>query len=100
VSRLQIRNAVLILTLQFCLAICGSQVTEDNLVPAYIAIVFAFIFVAFYPIGFLGVNFLYSQEVITTRYRAPASGVSTATHWISAFVVACKSPLPEPSGSG
>lgn len=75
---------------QFCLAICGSQVTDDNLVPAYIAIVFAFIFVAFYPIGFLGVNFLYSQEVITTRYRAPASGISTAVHWLSAFVVARK----------
>jgi len=82
--------------IQFCLAICGSQVTEDNLVPAYIAIVFAFVFVAFYPIGFLGVNFLYSQEVITTRYRAPASGVSTAVHWLSAFVVACKShPAPQ-----
>ena len=50
---------------------------------------FAFVFVFFYPIGFLGVNFLYSQEVITTRYRAPASGISTAVHWLSAFVVAC-----------
>jgi len=40
--------------------------------------------------GFLGVNFLYSQEVITTRYRAPASGISTATHWLSAFVIVCK----------
>ncbi|WWD03191.1 hypothetical protein V865_001238 [Kwoniella europaea PYCC6329] len=80
-------------TCMFCLAICGSQVTDDNLVPAYVAIVFAFIFVAFYPIGFLGVNFLYSQEVITTRYRAPASGISTAVHWLSAFVVALTTPI-------
>ncbi|WWD21820.1 hypothetical protein CI109_106308 [Kwoniella shandongensis] len=79
--------------MSFALAICGSQVTEDNLVPAYVAIAFAFIFVAFYPIGFLGVNFLYSQEVITTRYRAPASGVSTAVHWLSAFVVALTTPI-------
>ncbi|WWC69816.1 uncharacterized protein I206_103759 [Kwoniella pini CBS 10737] len=77
----------------FALAICGSQVTDDNLVPAYVAIVFAFLFVAFYPIGFLGVNFLYSQEVITTRYRAPASGISTAVHWLSAFVVALTTPI-------
>lgn len=83
-----------ILTSQFSLAICGSQVTEDNLTPAYVAIVFAFLFVAFYPIGFLGVNFLYSQEVISTRYRAPASGISTAVHWLSAFVVACESLPP------
>ena len=68
--------------------------TDDNLTPAYVAIVFAFLFVAFYPIGFLGVNFLYSQEVISTRYRAPASGISTAVHWLSAFVVACEFDLP------
>jgi hypothetical protein len=79
---------------QFCLAICGSQVTDDNLAPAYVAIVFAFLFVLFYPIGFLGVNFLYSQEVITTRYRAPASGISTAVHWLTAFAVARKSCPP------
>lgn len=78
---------------QFCLAICGSQVSKENLVPAYIAIVFAFVFVAFFPMGFLGVNFLYSQEVITTRYRAPASGISTATHWLSVFVIVLTTPI-------
>lgn len=38
-------------------------------------------------------NWLYSQEVISTRYRAPASGVSTAVHWLAAFVVALTTPL-------
>ncbi|OCF34420.1 hypothetical protein I317_03526 [Kwoniella heveanensis CBS 569] len=77
----------------FSLAICGSQVTDNNLVPAYVAIAFAFIYVAFYPIGFLGINFLYSQEVIPTRYRAPASGISTSVHWIAAFTVALTTPI-------
>ncbi|WWC88940.1 uncharacterized protein L201_003855 [Kwoniella dendrophila CBS 6074] len=91
--RLLMTSAAGMTCCMFAMAICGSQVTDDNLTPAYVAIVFAFIFVAFYPIGFLGVNFLYSQEVITTRYRAPASGVSTAVHWLAAWVVALTTPL-------
>lgn len=35
----------------FAIGICGSQVTPGNLTPAYVAIAFAFLFVAFYPLG-------------------------------------------------
>ncbi|WWC61533.1 uncharacterized protein I303_104117 [Kwoniella dejecticola CBS 10117] len=77
----------------FCLAICGSQVSDDRLAPAYAGVVFAFIFLFFLPIGYLGVNFLYCQEIITSRYRAPASGISTATHWLTAFAVSLTTPL-------
>jgi hypothetical protein len=77
-------------THQFCLAITGSQVSETHLGPAYAGVVFAFLFVLFYPLGFLGVNFLYSQEVISTPYRAPASGMSIATHWLTSFAVSCE----------
>lgn len=77
----------------FCLAICGSQVKAGHLGPAYAGVVFAFIFVIFYPIGFLGPNYVYSQEVITTRYRAPASGLSIGTHWLTSFTVSLTTPL-------
>ncbi|GFZ43842.1 hypothetical protein JCM24511_01562 [Saitozyma sp. JCM 24511] len=75
------------------LAICGALTSPDRLGPAYAAIAFVFLFVVFLPIGYLGINFLYCQEVISTRYRAPASGISTATHWTSAFVVAFATPF-------
>jgi MFS family permease len=72
----------------FCLAICGSQTRPDRLGAAYAAIVFVFIFLIFLPLAYLGVNFLYCQEVISTRYRAPAGGISTAVLWLTQFVLA------------
>ncbi|ORY30768.1 general substrate transporter [Naematelia encephala] len=77
----------------FCLAICGSQVSAERRAPAYAGVVFAFIFVIFYPIGFLGPNYVYSQEIITTRFRAPASGLSIGVHWLTSFTVSLTTPL-------
>ncbi|BEI80669.1 hypothetical protein CcaverHIS002_0111980 [Cutaneotrichosporon cavernicola] len=77
----------------FVLAICGSQTTATNLAPAYVAIVFVFIFLFFLPLAFLGVNFLYCQEIISTPFRAPAGGISSATLWLSQFVLALTTPL-------
>ncbi|GFZ42295.1 hypothetical protein JCM24511_00009 [Saitozyma sp. JCM 24511] len=76
----------------FSLAICASQVAHSTK-AGYAGIVFAFIFVIFYPIGFLGINYIFSQEIITTRYRAPAAGVSTSVHWLTAYVVSLTTPL-------
>ena len=91
------------------MAVCGSQTSDSNKIPARVGVFFVYAFVFFYPFGFLGVslpaclhvyacanvqtNWLYSQEVISTPYRAPASGVSTAVHWLAAFVVALTTPL-------
>ncbi|KAE8542032.1 hypothetical protein D1P53_001511 [Cryptococcus gattii VGV] len=77
----------------YALAICGSQTTATYRTPAYVGVVFAFLFVFFLPIAYLGVNFLYAQEVITTRYRAPAAGLSTATHYLCSFIVSFTTPL-------
>jgi sugar porter (SP) family MFS transporter len=77
----------------FVLAICGSQTTDTKLAPAYVAIVFVFIFLTFLPLAFLGVNFLYCQEIISTPYRAPAGGISSATLWLSQFILALTTPL-------
>lgn len=80
-------------TCMFCLAICGSKVNKENLAPAYAGVVFVFLFVIFYPIGFLGPQYIYSQEIITTRYRAPASGLSLGVHWLTSFTVSLTTPL-------
>ncbi|GFZ48901.1 hypothetical protein JCM24511_06650 [Saitozyma sp. JCM 24511] len=76
----------------FCLTICASQVSR-TVDAGYAGVVFVFLFVAFYPIGYLGVNFLFCQEIITTRYRAPAAGVSTSVHWFTSYVVSLTTPL-------
>ncbi|WRT67532.1 uncharacterized protein IL334_004504 [Kwoniella shivajii] len=76
----------------FALAASASQVPK-TVHAGYAGIVFAFLYVFFYPIGFLGVNWLFCQEIITTRYRAPVAGVSTAVHWLTSFAVSLTTPL-------
>lgn len=78
---------------QFCLAICGSQTSPSRLGPAYASIAFIYIFLIFLPLAFLGVNFAFSAEIISSRFRAPASGISTAVLWLSQFVIALTTPL-------
>ena len=72
------------------MAVCGSQVSSASKAPAYAGAVFVFIFSFFLPFGYDGVNWLYTQEIITTRYRAPVSGISGFAHWICAFLSASR----------
>lgn len=54
---------------------------------------FIFLFNGFYPIGFLGGNFLYSTEVAPVRLRVAMSSISTANHWLWNFVIVMVTPV-------
>ncbi|KAH8660242.1 general substrate transporter [Xylariales sp. PMI_506] len=54
---------------------------------------FIFLFNLFYPIGFLGGNFLYCTEVAPVRLRVAMNSVSTANHWLWNFVVVMVTPV-------
>ncbi len=52
------------------------------------AVVFIFLYDFFYPIGFLGLTFLYATEVAPLNVRVPITAIANATQWLSQFVVA------------
>jgi sugar porter (SP) family MFS transporter len=54
---------------------------------------FIFLFNLFYPIGFLGGNFLYCTEVAPIQLRTAMTSVSTANHWLWNFVVVMVTPV-------
>ncbi|KAJ5205826.1 Major facilitator superfamily domain general substrate transporter [Penicillium cf. griseofulvum] len=66
---------------------------KDNTTASIVSAVFIFLFNSFYPIGFLGGNFLYCTEVAPMRLRVAMSAVSTANHWLWNFVVVMITPV-------
>lgn len=58
-----------------------------------VSAVFIFLFNSFYPVGFLGGNFLYCTEVAPMRLRVAMSAISTANHWLWNFVVVMITPV-------
>jgi sugar porter (SP) family MFS transporter len=54
---------------------------------------FLFLYMAFFPLGFLGANFLYSAEIAPQDLRIYLSSVGTATHWLFNFVIAEITPI-------
>lgn len=56
------------------------------------AAVFIFLFNFFYPIGFLGGNFLYCTEIAPVHLRAAMSSISTANHWLWNFIITMITP--------
>ncbi|CAG7931609.1 unnamed protein product [Penicillium olsonii] len=76
--------AVLAITTSF------STITHSMAI-AYVA--FMFLFNLFYPIGFMGGNFLYTAEVAPARLRAAISSLATANHWLWNLVVLLVTPV-------
>ena len=54
---------------------------------ATVSVVFIFLYDFFYPIGFLGLTFLYATEVAPLRMRVPITAIANATQWLCQFVV-------------
>ncbi|KAJ6104094.1 hypothetical protein N7523_010414 [Penicillium sp. IBT 18751x] len=65
----------------------------ENHTASVVSAVFIFLFNSFYPVGFLGGNFLYCTEVAPMRLRVAMSAVSTANHWLWNFVVVMITPV-------
>ena len=54
---------------------------------------FLFLYMTFFPLGFLGANFLYSTEIAPQDLRMHLSAIGTATHWLFNFVIAEITPI-------
>ncbi|KAI0412023.1 sugar transporter [Xylaria grammica] len=57
------------------------------------AVFFLFFFMAFFPLGFVGANFLYGAEIAPQDLRIHLAAVGTATHWLFNFVIAEITPV-------
>lgn len=66
---------------------------SDNKHASIASAFFIFLFNLFYPIGFLGGNFLYCTEVAPVRLRVAMASISTANHWLWNFVVTMITPV-------
>jgi MFS family permease len=58
----------------------------ENHKASVVSAVFIFLFNSFYPVGFLGGNFLYCTEVAPMRLRVAMAAISTGNHWLWNFV--------------
>jgi sugar porter (SP) family MFS transporter len=76
--------AALAVTTSFSSSIKGASIASAT---------FIFLFNLFYPIGFLGGNFLYCTEVAPIQLRTAMNSVSTANHWLWNFVVVMITPV-------
>lgn len=54
---------------------------------------FLFCFMAFFPLGFLGANFLYGAEIAPQDLRIHLAAIGTATHWLFNFVIVEITPI-------
>ncbi|KAI5917191.1 general substrate transporter [Camillea tinctor] len=66
---------------------------SDNYGASIASATFIFLFNLFYPIGFLGGNFLYCTEVAPVHLRVAMNSISTANHWLWNFVVVMVTPV-------
>lgn len=60
---------------------------------AVAASIFIFLFCGFFPIGFLGLPFLYATEIAPLAHRVSINAISTATTWLFNFFVAEVTPV-------
>lgn len=97
VDRLGRRSLFLVSGTGMCLCMIVMAVTtslpSSNKAASIISAVTIFIFNSFYPIGFLGGNFLYCAEVAPARLRVAMASISTANHWLWNFIIAMISPV-------
>lgn len=54
---------------------------------------FLFCFMTFFPLGFLGANFLYGAEIAPQDLRIHLAAIGTATHWLFNFVIVEITPI-------
>ncbi|CAL5865983.1 uncharacterized protein PFLUO_LOCUS190 [Penicillium psychrofluorescens] len=72
-----------------CMAIiAGTSSQITNRAASGTAGAFIFMFSLFFPIGFLGLTFLYASEIAPLSARVPITAISTGTAWLFNFLVA------------
>jgi len=78
-----------------CMAIMAGTASQPhaNIAATAVAITSIFLFSFFFPIGFLGLSFLYATEMAPLSHRVPITALSTGTAWLFNFIVAEITPM-------
>ena len=72
-----------------CMAvIAGTSSQSGSQASVAVAGAFIFLFSLFFPVGFLGLTFLYASEIAPLSVRVPITSISTGSAWLFNFVVA------------
>ncbi|KIV79409.1 hypothetical protein PV11_06971 [Exophiala sideris] len=71
--------------LAIAMAVMAGTSNEPRL--AKVTVAFMFIYAFFYPLGFLGLPFLYAGEISGLKMRMPISAIAVSAQWLSQFVV-------------
>lgn len=75
-----------------CMAIVAGTTSQgSNKAAEGVAGAMIFLFSLFFPVGFLGMTFLYASEIAPNQVRVPITAMSTATAWIFNFMVSSTS---------
>lgn len=70
-----------------CMIIIAGTIRETNSIACIgVASTFLFLFSLFFPVGFLGMTFLYASEISPLAFRVPITAMSTASAWIFKWV--------------
>ncbi|KAI9720322.1 MAG: hypothetical protein M1828_005706 [Chrysothrix sp. TS-e1954] len=72
--------------------IAGSSSDSSSTAAVAVASAFIFLFSLFFPVGFLGLSFLYASEISPLSVRVPITSISTGVVWLSNFVIAEMTP--------
>lgn len=70
-----------------CLIILTAMDYVDNSATHIVMVVFIFVYVAFFAIGWQGMSWLWAVELTPLATRGPANAASTAGNWLANFVV-------------
>lgn len=66
-----------------CMAIvAGAASQAPNVTCVSVASAFLFLFSLFFPVGFLGLTFLYASEISPLMVRVPITALSTGSAWL------------------
>jgi len=76
-----------------CLVIIAIMARFADTADDIPAIVFMYIFTAFFAIGWLGIGWLYPAELVPLRIRGPANALAVSAHWAFNFMVAMITPV-------
>ena len=80
--------------MSICMAILAGTTSQPNNNRALVgAVVFLYGFNLMFPIGFLGLTFLYATEVAPLHLRAAISGIATCSVWAFNFLVTEVTPV-------
>ncbi|KAF2770079.1 putative sugar transporter [Teratosphaeria nubilosa] len=68
--------------------VAGTSSQSGNPAAVGAAGAFIFLFSLFFPVGFLGLTFLYASEISPLSHRVPITSMSTGSAWLFNFLVA------------